>query len=182
MSLLSFKFGKVAYNVDLAVYLIAPVMAVGLVLYFSEQTEAISILTAALVGFVGWTFLEYFLHRFVLHHLSPFKRWHGEHHHNPTEAVGTPTLLSLSLIALIIFLPSIYFMGWQIGGGFSTGLLFGYSIYTWVHHGEHHWRSQNTWFKKLKRAHAIHHYAHDDCNYGVITTFWDRLFRTYCQK
>lgn len=182
MSILSFKLGKVAYAVDLAVYLIAPTLAAALVYYFSERGEALPILAAAILGFVSWTLLEYVLHRFVLHHLPPFKQWHGDHHLNPTAAVGTPTMFSLSLIALIIFLPAVYLEGWQLGGGFAMGLLVGYSIYTWVHHGEHHWHGHNKWFRKLKRAHAIHHYAHNDCNYGVTTSFWDRLFGTYCQK
>lgn len=182
MSLLSFKLGKVAYTVDLAVYLVAPLIAVASLFYFSEKREAIPILAAALLGFVGWTLLEYILHRFVLHHLSPFKEWHGEHHHNPTEAMGTPTLLSLLLIAGIIFLPSVYLAGWQIGGGFAMGLLLGYSIYTWLHHGEHHWRGHNKWFRNLKRAHAIHHYGHNEHNFGVVTSFWDRVFGTYTRN
>ncbi|MDD4967214.1 sterol desaturase family protein [Halothiobacillus sp.] len=182
MSFLSFKLGKVAYNLDLAAYLIAPFLAVALIFYFGERSQAIAILVATLLGFVSWTFLEYSLHRFVLHHAQPFKSWHGEHHQNPTEAVGTPTVLSLLLIVGIIFAPAVALAGWQIGGGFATGLLIGYSIYTWVHHGEHHWHRRGKWFRKLKRAHAIHHYAHEDCNYGVITSFWDRLFGTYCQK
>ena len=182
MSILSFKLGKVAYAVDLAVYLIAPTLAAAVVYYFSERGEALPILAAAILGFVSWTLLEYVLHRFVLHHLPPFKQWHGDHHLNPTAAVGTPTMFSLSLIALIIFLPAVYLAGWQLGGGFAMGLLVGYSIYTWVHHGEHHWHGQNKWFRKLKRAHAIHHYAHNDRNYGVTTSFWDRLFGTYSQK
>jgi sterol desaturase/sphingolipid hydroxylase (fatty acid hydroxylase superfamily) len=182
MSLLSFKFGKLAYNVDLAVYLIAPSIAAAIVFYFSEQGGMSSILAAAVLGFVAWTLMEYVLHRFVLHHVSPFKEWHEDHHNNPTAAVGTPTLLSLLLIAVIIFLPSVYLAGWQIGGGFAMGLVFGYSVYTWVHHGEHHWHSRSTWFRKLKRAHAIHHYAESHHNYGVITNFWDRLFGTYSKK
>lgn len=182
MSLLSFKFGKAAYHIDLAVYLIAPVVATAVMFYFTKEERLFPILAAVIIGFVGWSFLEYILHRFVLHHLRPFKDWHGDHHQEPTASVGTPTVLSLLFIALIIFLPSVWIAGWQIGGGFALGLLLGYSVYTWVHHGEHHWRGQNKWFRTLKRAHAIHHYAHSDCNYGVITSFWDRLFGTYRQK
>ena len=182
MRLLNFKLGKVAYTIDLAVYLILPVVAAVVMGYFSQKGNGLLILAAALSGFVGWTFLEYILHRFVLHHLAPFKTWHGEHHHHPTEAMGTPTLLSLLLMAGVIFLPSVYLFGWQIGGGFAMGLLFGYSIYTWVHHGEHHWHGKSTWFRQLKRAHAIHHHTRHDCNFGVVTSFWDRVFGTYAQK
>lgn len=182
MNFFSFKFGRMAYGIDLAVYLVAPIIAVATAFYFSEERHALATVVAALLGFAGWTLLEYVLHRFVLHRFEPFKSWHGEHHVDPTATVGTPTFISLLLIALVIFLPAILLAGWQLGGGFSVGVLIGYSIYTWLHHGEHHWRSQNAWFRKLKRAHAIHHYGHNDCNYGVVTLFWDRLFGTYRQK
>ena len=36
-----------------------------------------------LAGVVLWTALEYALHRFVLHGLEPFARWHSEHHRRP---------------------------------------------------------------------------------------------------
>ena len=33
-----------------------------------------------LAGVASWSALEYALHRFVLHGVQPFARWHGEHH------------------------------------------------------------------------------------------------------
>ncbi|GAB1426064.1 hypothetical protein MASR2M16_32980 [Thauera terpenica] len=33
-----------------------------------------------LAGLVGWTLIEYLLHRFMLHRVEPFRAWHVEHH------------------------------------------------------------------------------------------------------
>ncbi|MHB1229462.1 MAG: sterol desaturase family protein [Halothiobacillus sp.] len=182
MSILKLEFSQVAYQIDLAVFLIIPLMSLGVLWWACPAGEGWGVLAALILGFIGWTLLEYGLHRFVLHHVSPFKQWHSAHHEAPDLAVGTPTWVSLSLVALVIFLPTYWLMGLWLGAGFGVGLLIGYGIYTWLHHAEHHWRSNVPWFRRLKRMHAIHHHTFNESNYGVITLFWDRVFGTYRGK
>ena len=54
-----------------------------------------------------------------------------------------------------------------------AGLLAGYITYSYLHAGLH----RHTGLKFLKTHHTFHH-AHPQYNFGVTTTFWDRLFRT----
>jgi sterol desaturase/sphingolipid hydroxylase (fatty acid hydroxylase superfamily) len=115
-------------------------------------------------GFVAWTLSEYLVHRFVLHYFV--HTGHGLHHANPDEPV------------LIIF--------WQIwvcfavvyliaGGAFLAGALIAYAWYLFVHHAAHH--GQDKVPAQLLQHHADHHRLATR-NYGVSTTFWDRVFGT----
>jgi len=179
MNFFKFEFSKTAFIADLAVYLIAPVFVSWILLHFGPHGEWISIVISMTIGFIGWTLLEYVLHRFVLHGLEPFQRWHVQHHLRPYALIGTPTVFSLILILVGIFLPAWFLGGIWLGAGFTSGVVIGYAVYTWAHHAEHHWRTNALWLKRRKRLHAIHHHAHSACNFGVITSFWDRVFGTY---
>ena len=53
----------------------------------------------ALAGAATWTFLEYVLHRFVLHGVAPFSDWHRQHHLRPLALICSPTVLSAALFA-----------------------------------------------------------------------------------
>jgi len=179
MSLFKIEFSKATYTIDLAVYLVAPIVGFVFIMYFVKSGNRLASLSTIALGMLAWTLLEYALHRFVLHSIQPFKGWHDRHHDEPRASVGTPTALSLLLIIAGIFLPAIALAGVPLGGGFALGVLIGYGLYTWMHHGEHHWRKDYRWFRRLKRCHAIHHHKCSDCNYGVTTLLWDRLFGTY---
>lgn len=179
MSLFKIEFSKATYTIDLAVYLVSPLIAFAFVMYFARSGHWLATLSTIALGLVLWTLLEYALHRFVLHAIEPFKGWHDQHHAEPKANIGTPTALSLLLIVAGIFLPAIAVGGVSLGGGLALGVLIGYGLYTWMHHGEHHWRNDYRWFRRLKRSHAIHHHKCSHCNYGVTTSLWDRLFGTY---
>ena len=61
------------------------------------------------VGIAGFSLLEYGLHRFILHHVPPFRRMHDLHHAHPSQMVGTPTWATAALISGGIFLPLWWF-------------------------------------------------------------------------
>jgi hypothetical protein len=65
------------------------------------RVRCLELVALALLGLVAWTLLEYALHRFVLHGLQPFRTWHAEHHRRPRALIGTPTILSATLIAAL---------------------------------------------------------------------------------
>ena len=59
------------------------------------------------LGMVCWTAIEYLPHRFVLHGIAPFKRWHEEHHQRPTALIRAPAILRGSVILLLVFFPTL---------------------------------------------------------------------------
>jgi cyclopropane-fatty-acyl-phospholipid synthase len=114
------------------------------------------------------------LHRFVLHGLEPFLSWHAKHHERPMALMSTPTLLSTSLVALLVFLPAVLAAGFWRASALTLGVTAGYLAYALTHHATHHWRSSGPWMTRRKRWHARHH--HMAACYGVSSSFWDRVF------
>jgi hypothetical protein len=89
MSALSIEHSSAAYRLDYAVYGVAVVgVSVGLVLG-APPSMAGPLAGMALAGVLAWSAMEYGLHRFVLHGLQPFARWHAEHHRRPAALIGT---------------------------------------------------------------------------------------------
>lgn len=137
--------------------------------------------SAAVAFFAGvliWTFLEYVLHRFLYHEIkSPLSVGHDLHHHEPKELLGVPWYLTtIVVIALQLGLVRVFAPA-------KTGIVFGaawlgYIGYCLVHHLIHHANFPNRYFQKLRRNHLVHH-ARDDVNWGITTTLWDHVFRTY---
>ena len=58
-----------------------------------------------LAGLVGWTLIEYLLHRFVLHRVEPFRAWHVEHHRHATDPIRVPLSFSIALVLSMMVLP-----------------------------------------------------------------------------
>jgi cyclopropane-fatty-acyl-phospholipid synthase len=176
VALLSIEHSKAAYVADFALYG-AAVAALTLCLRLAAPTwQAGELAAVAALGVAGWTLAEYGLHRFVLHGVQPFKRWHAEHHDRPTALICAPTLLSASLIALLVFLPVLALAGTLVAGALTLGMLTGYLAYAVTHHATHHWRADNAWLHRRKLFHARHHHGRDPGCYGVTSGFWDRVF------
>lgn len=130
-------------------------------------------------GAATWTFAEYQLHRWVLHHVPHVREMHEAHHSDQKALIGTPSWLSLAIVLVLVLLPAILLAGFSYGAGFTAGIALGYFFYIIVHHGVHHWRLRpGSYMYKLKHRHALHHHFNDEGNYGVTTGFWDKVFGT----
>ena len=177
MSLFTIEHGKIAYGVDFALY--GGVVAGLAVLLFigAPAYERLELAALALAGLVGWTLIEYLLHRFVLHHVPPFSRWHAEHHARPTALICAPTVLTGALVALLVFLPALLLADLLHACALTFGLLAGYQAYAITHHAIHHWHHGGAWLRERKRWHAQHHHAAQSGRYGVTSGFWDHVFR-----
>lgn len=178
------EHSKFAYRADFAFYTLA-VFALAVYLAVccvnSDWPHGVALVLIALVGLSIWSLIEYALHRFVLHGLQPFKRWHLEHHARPSALIAAPTLLSSWLIFILVFLPASIWLGLQGAAAFTLGVLVGYLSYAIIHHGMHHWRVKGEWLAGRKRWHALHHNmdaTHAFSRFGVSTSFWDRVFST----
>ena len=135
------------------------------------------------LGYLVWTLVEYFMHRYIFHHMPGVKPLHMAHHADSHDLIGQPTLLSLMLIFGFGYLPCVYVFGAYAACFPLAGIMAGYLAFSGVHFLVHHAEySKFKTLRKLKRCHAIHHYGNNQQNFGVTTLFWDRVFGTYSEK
>jgi sterol desaturase/sphingolipid hydroxylase (fatty acid hydroxylase superfamily) len=173
------RLSKGGYFADFVVY---PPVAVMLITTAVRPGSPLSWREAMLVcaaGIAVWTLLEYLIHRVVLHEVRYFATMHEMHHDDPGDFVGTPTWLSLGMICSGALLPLWWEIGLHLASVFTAGLMLGYLWYVGVHYAIHHWRIEpGTYLYRRKRHHALHHHAQLECNFGVTSCFWDRVFAT----
>ena len=149
---------------------------------------------AAMVAIVLiYPFYEYVLHRFLLHnrvlYKSPltaavWKRIHYDHHQDPNRLdvlFGSP-----SNTLLAIFAPSIP-IGYAIGGisgalacsAVAVGI---FGFYEFCHCVQHlNFLPKNPWLRRIKKHHMAHHFHNETGNFGITTTFVDRMVGTLYQ-
>ena len=167
------------FFLDFVVYPLLAMLCLYLALAGLGSRASLQYLALSAVGYGLWTLAEYVVHRFVLHHVPLVRPMHMAHHEAPRDLIGTPTIFSVLLFFVAVFLPLNALLGLRAASALSVGLLIGYFSYVLVHYGLHHWGSGGfRHLQKLKRHHALHHHLEDQCNYGVTTTIWDRLFGT----
>lgn len=128
---------------------------------------------AIVAGFVAWTFAEYWIHRTLFH--RTFRAAHWLHHDDPRGFVAVPAWLTTAfhttaLAASILGSVSDGFIGFELG----------YLTYIVVHDRIHHTRRKPTgWLLHRWQLHMMHHNGKLEANFGVFTSVWDRVFRTY---
>lgn len=125
---------------------------------------------SVLFGFLGWLFVEYAFHRWILHTvLHPV---HKLHHENQQDYIAIHPVLSLVL----------YLSLWGILGFGSSPVMIGYSLgyilYSIFHTMFHYTiiRPGHPLYR-LKMNHATHH--RKNTNFGVTSPIWDLILRTY---
>lgn len=161
---------KTSYYAD---FLITPTL---IVIAFSLGIEStINLLVSIGVGFVAWTLAEYWIHRYLFHVI--FRRGHWMHHIRPRAYDAAPAWLTAGI--QMALLGSALMLG-PIALGLFVGLEIGYFAYITVHDAIHHRhpRKARGWLKRRARAHAIHHRG-KEVNFGVASSFWDRVFGTF---
>ncbi len=183
MGLFSIEHSQNAYRADFAFYSLG-VGALAVFLPWQGPTSMwLDMALSVLTGLLGWGLVEYLVHRFVLHGVQPFARWHAAHHARPMALIGAPTLLTAALIFVACFLPA-----WLLGnvwraGALTLGLSAGYLAYGLTHHAVHHWRARTPCLLQRKQSHALHHHGqlgHERVGrYGVTSNWWDRVFGSW---
>ncbi|MBC7608494.1 MAG: sterol desaturase family protein [Polaromonas sp.] len=179
MALLALEHSRAAYAADFVLYGVAVSLLSGLLVWRAPTGTWPMLGVMAAAGLLSWTLIEYLLHRFVLHGLQPFKRWHAEHHARPTALICAPTLLSAVLFFMLVFLPAFELGNLWVACALTLGVVSGYLAYAITHHAVHHWRGNSPWLKNRKQWHALHHArAAQPGRYGVSSGFWDRVSGT----
>jgi cyclopropane-fatty-acyl-phospholipid synthase len=178
MGLLTLEHSKGAYRADFALHGIAVVGLVGWLIGESPRDQWLELMCVTLIGLLGWTVVEYALHRFLLHGVRPFRDWHAQHHQRPKALIYAPTVLIALCFAVGVALPAWVLFNEWVACALTLGLLTGYLAYSVTHHATHHWRGDGLWLKRRKRWHALHHHQSTPAFYGVTTQLWDHVFRT----
>jgi len=159
-----------------------PVVATLLYFAVASGVAALELTAAFVVGVVFWTFIEYFLHRFVFHIPQTNKVFkaiyfysHGIHHDAPRDATrlvmppGASIPLAVGFFFLFRWLSPSYYLP------FLAGFIAGYVIYDFLHFAVHFFQFKNSYFKWIKRNHMMHHYRAPTKNYGFTSPVWDYL-------
>lgn len=182
MPLFTIEQSPRSYIADFVVYGLA---VGGLATFLALKAPAYGrglLVLLVLCGLCGWTLVEYLLHRFVLHGVPLFRAMHAMHHHKPRALIGTPTLVTAFFFVASVFLPAVWLTGVPKAVALLLGVLLGYMVYSFIHHGVHHWSGGSGplsgWFKQRKLRHGLHHESGAARYYGVSTSFWDGVFRT----
>lgn len=177
MEIFSLEHGKVAYWTDFALYGVAVAVLSTLLLLYCPREQRVEDAALCVLGLACWSIVEYAMHRFVLHGLPPFSEWHAQHHRRPSALISAPTLLSATLIAAFVFIPSLLLAGRWPAAALTLGMVTGYLAYGVVHHATHHWRADTGWLKQRKQWHSLHHHSQTG-RYGVTSHWWDYVFGT----
>lgn len=187
MQIFQLEHSRAVYRADFWIYGTALVVGVPCLFALTAPLDHLTLGLQLAAGVAAWSPLEYLLHRFVLHGLRPFSDWHALHHERPVALVASPTLFTLSLFFLLVWLPAAGLWGLHGACALTLGLMAGYLGYALTHHAMHHWSASKTWhgvwLHRQKLWHARHHHAgaHAGVCFGVTSRVWDRLFHSQPQ-
>ncbi len=156
-------------------------------LTFALSAHALRNALLALAGVLTWTFLEYAIHRWLMHRTgTPWQRWiwlhlHKDHHQQVTLEDPAHRCTS-ALLSLPLFTAAFAASGPALG--LVAGVALGFTLYEWVHFAEHDPRLSRRlrrfgWFRERLAHHGSHHSRALDRNFGFLSSFWDRLLGTY---
>jgi sterol desaturase/sphingolipid hydroxylase (fatty acid hydroxylase superfamily) len=140
-----------------------------------------SILVSSLSGAFLFTLAEYAIHRWLLHDPDCFLfPLHEAHHLRPEEhaAFLFPTSFLVLMPIWLLLTKALHLPGASF---FLCGFSAAYFYYDTLHHFEHTVRINQIPFRWLQgrwAAHSAHHRL-DNRNYGVMTSFWDYVFKTH---
>ncbi|CAM4146346.1 fatty acid hydroxylase [Cytophagaceae bacterium 50C-KIRBA] len=161
----------------------------GMVLLYFAFTYAVLdnvvILSLFLVGFFGFTFIEYWVHRSI-YHIEPTTEArskfqyiaHGVHHEYPKDKtrLAMPPVIAVLVVGLLFSIS--YFALNNYAFAFFPGFIWGYASYLLVHYCVHAYPPPKNFMKMLWVNHAVHHYKDGNSVFGVSSPIWDYVFGT----
>jgi 4-hydroxysphinganine ceramide fatty acyl 2-hydroxylase len=177
-------FSHVHPAIPLVIYL--PIIAFMFYLAIWERAIApVAVTGFFLLGVLGWTLLEYLIHRYAFHY-EPKTAWgkrfhfmlHGVHHDYPNDASRLVMPPTVSIPLAVIFYGLFLIVFGRYAPASFAGLVFGYLCYDMIHYATHHFSLKNRVWQRLKQYHLRHHYKDDHVGYGVSSPLWDFVFGT----
>ena len=85
-------------------------------------------------GLPAWTLIEYVPHRWMLHGIEPFQRWHLAHHRHAGVTIRVPVLFSVLLVLAVVGLPALISGGSAYAAPLAAGMV---GLLTGEFHVEH---------------------------------------------
>ena len=172
------------YLVPILIYLLIKILS-------EKQFQLLIFMTAFILGLVVWSFLEYFIHRYIYHSKLSKKlfnytigSFHLYHHQNMFDLrVLNAGFLMIYSAAFILLAPILFlFQNWFLTASFGLGLLLGYYFYEWVHYLIHYKKFENGYMNYIQKYHFHHHDHAPHKNYGNTNHFWDVVFNTFDKR
>jgi dihydroceramide fatty acyl 2-hydroxylase len=161
--------------------------SVGVMAYAMKSGHFALALAFFAAGVAVWTYVEYLVHRYILHGRFPdgpgfyrhflhryFDHLHWEHHKRPWDGNhinGTieDTLPFVGPVALLFFLAPVHTLP-----AFLAGFIQAYIVEEWVHHSVHFCQFKGRYFQYIKRHHLYHHSPKgSEVAFGLTNGFWD---------
>lgn len=164
------------------------VYAIGLLWYTAVQTDIgfFTVVGLFFAGTLGFTFMEYIVHRWVYHppHGASEKykevtyNMHGFHHDYPKDKrrLAMPPILAVIISTVLLFLFKLIIQEYAFA--YLAGFVVGYAMYLVVHYTVHMYAPPKNFLKALWVNHSIHHYSEDEVLFGVSQPLWDYVFGT----
>jgi hypothetical protein len=143
------------------------------------------------LGAVGWTFVEYLVHRYVLHGVFPerkglvsrclhymFDGSHANHHARPWDGKHINGHLDTLYVAAV-FMPLSLLAPTASASIWVATIFLCYTMEEWAHHAMHFWNFEWAYFRYARGRHLYHHSRHGvGLAYGITTALWDAAFGT----
>lgn len=177
------KLSRVHWSMPLVFY--TPFVALLVWLSFNALRPA-TVVGMALLGYVIWTLIEYFGHRYLFHAEFP-GTWgarihlliHGVHHDHPNDPLRLvmPPLLSAPIMLAAVLVGRALF-GFPLAYPGLMGFMLGYLVYDMVHYYVHHAEPKTRLGRSLRRLHMLHHFRDSERGFGVSAPWWDKVFGT----
>ncbi|MGQ9367805.1 sterol desaturase family protein [Azospirillum sp. ST 5-10] len=180
----------VAYATYPAIQVYAAAAAVGAALAVAWSDGGGRTALAALLVVVLYPFIEYGLHRFILHarflYKSPltaalWKRIHFDHHQDPHRLdVLFGSLANTLPLILVIGLS----LGWAVDGRAGAAAAVASAmvvmcVYEFCHCMQHlNVKPKNRLLLRIKQRHLAHHFHDENSNFGITSFLVDRLAGT----
>jgi hypothetical protein len=142
--------------------------------------------TAIFVGPVIVIFLEYVVHRYILHEyprIAPFAyKGHVAHHQSPNDVNYLFGPVLFDIFAYLVILGSVYTVteyDWNLSIAVVLGAS-GFQIYyQWIHYVSHRPIKPFTpWARWLKKRHLLHHHLDERALYSVTNPILDIVMGT----
>ncbi|RMF41690.1 MAG: hypothetical protein D6754_00460 [Alphaproteobacteria bacterium] len=141
-------------------------------------------------GLLWWSFLEYLMHRYLLHWEPKAPRWqavrralpgHRSHHDDPGDPDDVVSVKhSFGIPLAVLGLAASLATGYSLAFSLATiaGAALGYAAYEYVHFACHQLPVTSRIGRYVRRHHGIHHHRDETVNFGVTSPLWDYVFGT----
>lgn len=176
-----------AYATYPAIQAYALIAVAGTILAVAWSERAGPTVLAALAMVVLYPFVEYGLHRFILHGrflyksrltAGLWKRIHFDHHQDPHKLeVLFGSLANTLPLILALALP----VGWAIGGAAGSAAALACAtvlmcVYEFCHCVQHlNIKPKSRFLLRIKQLHLAHHFHDETSNFGITTPVVDLL-------